>query len=82
MRRREGESSLVSGGCAVGEVVNKGGNALEAPAQEAEINFKLNLADRMLDFEAFRGELGVRRLEGGGGASQPESQHGGKRREG
>ena len=79
MRRREGESSLVSSGCAV---VNKGGVALEAPAQEAEINFKLNLADRMLDFEAFRGELGVRRLEGGGGASQPESQHGGKRREG
>ena len=24
----------------------------------------------------------MRRLEGGGGASQPESQHGGKRREG
>ena len=54
MRRREGESSLVSSGCAVGEVVNKGGVTLEAPAQEAEINFKLNLADRMLDFEAFR----------------------------
>ena len=44
----------MSGGCAVGEVVNKGGDALEAPAQEAEINFKLNLADRMLNFEAFR----------------------------
>ena len=44
----------MSGGCAVGEVVNKGGNALEAPAQEAEINFKLNLADRMLNFETFR----------------------------
>ena len=53
LERGEGESSLVSGGCAVGEVVNKGGDALEAPAQEAEINFKLNLADRMLNFESF-----------------------------
>ena len=43
----------MSSGCAVGEVVNKGGDALEVTAQEAEINFKLNLADRMLDFEAF-----------------------------
>ena len=33
--------------------MKKEGDALEAPAQEAEINFKLNLADRMLDFEAF-----------------------------
>ena len=41
----------MSGGCAVGEVVNKGGDALEVTAQEAEINFKLNLADRMLNFE-------------------------------
>ena len=29
-------------------MVNKGGDALEAPAQEAEINLKLYLADRML----------------------------------
>ena len=63
--RGEGESSHVSGGCAVGEVVNKGGDALEAPAQEAEINFKLNLADRMLNFETFRhaGAGGFFRLE-------------------
>ena len=47
LERGEGESSLVSGACAVGEVVKKEGDALEAPAQEAEINFKLNLADRM-----------------------------------
>ena len=49
LERGEGESSLVSGGCAVGE--DKGGDAWEAPAQEAEIKFKLNLADRMLNFE-------------------------------
>ena len=42
----------MSGGCAVGE--DKGGDAWEAPAQEAEINFKLNLADILLNFEAFR----------------------------
>ena len=41
----EEEGNLVSSGYAVGEVVKEAGNALEAPAREAVINFNLGLTD-------------------------------------
>ena len=50
----EDEGNLVTGGCAVGEVVKEAGNALEAPARLAVINFNLGLAERKRKFEAFR----------------------------
>ena len=50
----EEEGNPVSGGCAVGEVVEQAGDALEAPAREAVINFNLGLTDRKRKFEAFR----------------------------
>ena len=38
----------------MGEVVKEAGDALEAPARLAVINFNLGLAERKRKFEAFR----------------------------